>query len=931
MRTTSKFIGRLAASVALSAIVPGVAFAQDEAAASAEAPGDAPADDTIVVTGTLVRGVAPAGASPISVGTEAIEKIGATSVNQVLQTIPQLASFGSLQQPLAASPEVTVNRPNLRNLPGFNNGGGSSTLVMMDGHRMVGVGVASTTPDPDVIPPSVIQRVEIVPDGGSAIYGSDAVAGVMNFITIKRFDGVKVNGSYGFADNYYSYDANVLVGKDWGSGSIFAAYSYAKTDELLGRDRDYIREFPSANYSGTLVRQLNCSAGANFTYGSGTTAVVNRVNPDGSFTVNAANDCDGSDYATVFPESKRHSVFAGLTQQLDDSTSIEIRGYYTKRSTHIQNGGFGYQYSYSAQQGTPAPAPYNTAAITADNSQTVYGQLGPNGAATANISIETWGITPTVTKDLDGNFQLRVLGSYGESDNSFISHIVNPDAVNRAVSLGQFNPYRPDLASPTVVGAMTNFENFNHTRQNFYNARAVVDGSLFTMAGGDVKAAVGLEYLKESFHSNFGNSVPGFENSGYVNGGATDVIPSHNRLPRFNLSRNVKSAFGEVIIPFIGADNAFTGFQELRLSLAGRYDDYSDVGSTFNPRIGLTYKPVDWLSIHAAWGKSFNAPSLADAEQAAGSTVFVLPCSAIGLCPPADLVASGQYPAQNGRSNIVAVRGNAPGITPQKATTWSVGFDARPTTGLSFGLNYFAIDFKHIIGLAPFENGATLYRDFDQVINTGFTTQAEIDAIYNLRLQPGNSCGRCFGTPTLANTYAIIDARKNNLGAVKVSGLDFNLNYRGETGFGAVLAGTNGVYTFSVKRSPSEGAPYVETINFNGSRLRVRTNVGVEVGPLSAQAFWNHQSGYSLFPTVGIAGFTQQNRVESFNTIDLALRYEVGGEGWGQDLVFTANVNNVFDAAPPVTIAFDNIAGRRGTTNGNTLGRFVQFGVAKKF
>ena len=553
-----------------------------------------------------------------------------------------------------------------------------------------------------------------------------------------------------------------------------------------------------------------------------------------------------------------------------------------------------------------------------------------DGLATTDIGIETWGITPTITRDLGGNFQLRVLGSYGESDNTGDGRLANPDAVNRAVTLGAFNPYRPTLAAPAVLDAITNFRDFSRTRQNFYNARAVIDGSLFTMAGGDVKAAVGVEYLKEGYRATFGRSVPGFENTGYVNGGATDVIPSHAALPRFNLSRNVKSAFGEVIIPFIGADNAFTGFQELRLSLAGRYDDYSDVGDTFNPRIGLTYKPVDWLSIHAAWGKSFNAPSLADAEKAASSTVFLLPCSAIGLCPPADLVASGQYPAQDGRSNILAVRGNAPGITPQKATTWSVGFDARPTTGLSFGVNYFNIDFKDLIGIAPFENGATLYRDFDQIIDTD-VSQADIDSVYGLRLLPGNSCGRCIGTPTLANTYAVIDARKTNLGAVKVSGLDFNLNYRGETGFGAVLAGTNGVYTFSVKRSPSAGAPYVETINFNNSRLRVRTNLGVEVGPLSAQAFWNHQSGYSLFPTVGIAGFTQQTRVESFNTIDLALRYEVGGEGWGEDLVFTANVNNVFDSAPPVTIAFDNIAGRRGTTNGATLGRFVQFGVSKKF
>ena len=925
---TRSFRRSVIGGVALAALMPAFAMAQESAGAADQA--DAPANEEIVVTGTLVRGVAPPGANPISVSTQAIQNIGATSVNQVLQTVPQLASFGSLQQPLANSPEVAVNRPNLRNLPGFNTSGGSSTLVLMDGHRLVGVGVASTSPDPDVIPPSVIERVEIVPDGGSAIYGSDAVAGVLNFITRKRFDGVKVDASYGFADNYYSWDANIIAGKDWGSGSFFAAYSYSKSDELLGIDRDYIREFPSANYSGVLTRQLTCPGAANFTYGS----VVNRVNSTGvPFTANSVNDCDGSDYATVFPSSQRHSVFAGLTQQLDDNTTIDVRAYFTRRTTQIRNGNYIYQYAYSSQQGNPAPAPYNDPLNAADNSPTVYGSFGPLGAATSDIKISTWGVTPTITRKLGDNFQLRVLYSYGESDSSFITHGVNQDAVNRAVTLGVFDPFRPDLAAPGVLNAFTNFENFNHTIQSFHNVRAVVDGDLVELPGGAVKMAAGVEYMRESFRSNYGNAIPGFENTGYVNGGGNDVIPSLAALPRFNLSRNVTSVFGEVIVPFFGSGNATPGIEQLTLSLAGRYDKYSDFGDTFNPRIGLTYKPFDWLSLRGAWGKSFNAPSLADDDAAAGSTVFVLPCSAIGLCPPADLIANGQYPAQNpGQGNIVAVRGNAPGIQPQTATTWTLGFDARPVTGFSFGVTYFNINFRNIIGLAPFENGATLYRDFGQVINDN-PTQAEIDAIYGLRLLPGNSCGRCFGTPTAANTYAVIDARKNNLGSVKVSGLDFNLNYRYEAGFGALFFGTNGSYTLSNKRSPSAGRPFVEQVNFNNSKLRMRTTAGAEVGPVTGQLVWNHQSGYPLFPTVGVAGFalTPQTMVSSFNTFDLLLRYDMKGEGFGKDLSLRLNINNLFDAAPPTYIAFDNVAGRRGTANGGTLGRFVQFGISKQF
>ena len=163
--------------------------------------------DDIVVTGTLVRGVAPPGASPITADQRYIRSTGATTVAQVLQTIPQLDSFNSLQVPLAQSAEVSTNRPNLRNLPNARTFGGATTLILVDGHRLVGMGNGSTEPDPDVLPPGIIDRVEIVPDGGSAQYGSDAVAGVINFITLRRFNGVRADASYGFADHFWRYDA----------------------------------------------------------------------------------------------------------------------------------------------------------------------------------------------------------------------------------------------------------------------------------------------------------------------------------------------------------------------------------------------------------------------------------------------------------------------------------------------------------------------------------------------------------------------------------------------------------------------------------------------------------------------------------------------------------------------------------------------------
>ena len=173
--------------------------------------------EEVVVTGTFLRGTdAPAGTNVIGVSSEEIRETGATTTAQLLQSIPQFGSFNTLSFPVGAGNTVTTNRPNLRTLPGFNNSGGSTTLVLMDGHRVVGAGITSTSPDPDIVPPGVLQRVEIVPDGGSAVYGSDAVAGVINFITRKRIEGIEVDGHYGVADGYHQADGSFSGGNSMG-------------------------------------------------------------------------------------------------------------------------------------------------------------------------------------------------------------------------------------------------------------------------------------------------------------------------------------------------------------------------------------------------------------------------------------------------------------------------------------------------------------------------------------------------------------------------------------------------------------------------------------------------------------------------------------------------------------------------------------------
>lgn len=928
--------------VALAGLLPALAMAQD--APSADENGGA--KDDIVVTGTLIRGIAPPGANVVSVNAAKIEESGAKSVAQVLQTIPQLGSFGTLVQPDSRSGEVIVNRPNLRSLPGTNTSGGSSTLVMMDGHRMVGVGTASTGPDPDVIPPGVLERIEIVPDGGSAIYGSDAVAGVLNFITIKRFDGVKVAASYGFADSYYQWDGNVTAGKDWGSGSIFASYNYAKTDQLVGRDRDYVREFRGGNGYTTLA----CGPGNLEDARPSGNGYVNRGVvglPYGTGTAPVVQGCDASDFATVYPESERHSVFAGLTQQLDDSLLVELKAYYTNRKTHILSGPNRANVVIAASAGAATQFPGSiTSPFYGANAFSVferpYFTWGANDAQRADVTVETWGVTPVLTKTFgDNGLRLRVMGNYGESTTRFIRSSINGQALNNAIIAGAINPFNlTDAATPNAAAALaqvTNFHDFATARQRLLNARAILDGDLFDLPGGAAKFAVGVEYSREELRSQNGSTVPGFEDSGFA---ASGFIPAVAPLPRYNLGRTVKSAFGELVLPVIGGD----GGPELTVSAAGRYDDYSDFGDTFNPRFGATFKPVEWISIHGAWGKSFNAPSLADSPLATANTLYVLSGNAASAFQAPAVLVPGSYPAYTTGQNIVAIRGNKPGIRPQTATTWTLGVDLQPpfVPGLSLGATYYSIDFKDFIGLPPFENVNQLYSNYGSVITTLSNPTALLAALQEAAAA-ANICSNSTSTiacPTYpnaasaANVYAFFDARKQNVGAAKVSGLDFNLSYRTETGFGAIFAAGNATYTLTSKLRPGSSATYIDQINFDRSRLRSRLTVGADVGKLTASATWSHLQGYDLQFPVGYnnpgAGFVQQTKIGSFNTVDLFFRYDFKGEGFDRDLALTVNVNNVFDQDPPLSI--NTGAGvTPGYANGGTLGRFVQIGVAKKF
>ena len=861
------------------------AFAQDTAKA-------APIDE-VVVTGTFIRGIAPESSQTISVDAVAIEATGATSTVDMLQTVPQLSDFNQLAT-LQATNQVQVNSNfvNLRQLPG-----GGSTLLLMDGRRVAGAGIKSTDPDPDFLPPSVIERVEVVLDGGSAIYGADAVGGVVNFITRRRFDGVQLDARYGVGDEYEQYDANAMVGTDWGSGSAYVALNYAYHDSIYGRDRDFVQRL---NWTTGQKLDLQCVPG-NVTIGG--TALYGLP----GLTPNAPNRCDLSDARTYYTDDERTSAFASLSQNIGERIVVDLTGYYTERDREEDLGTRTGTASISPTiPGTTFPNSIyrSTGDANAGRAQSVAINFGPvfGYHTPSTYALDVYGVSPTLTWEISDAWQLRALVDYSHGEAETDESAINATALGTGVAIGTINPYDLAASQPAALAAAGNWHIFGQSENELANARAVVDGPLFGMPGGDLRAAVGVEYIHERYRARAGSTVPGTEDATLPFGGG---------------ERDVYAAFLEVNIPIVGENNSMTGIHSLTASISGRYDDYSDFGETFNPKLGVNYKPVEWLNLRANWGEAFTAPTLATSA-AIDTSILVLPAAILvnPFVPPPTGVQVQEVTAQGGVSNLL----------PQEATTWSVGadIDLPFAPGLSLSLSYYNVEIEQLIGLTPVF-AAEFYQNYPEFF-VMFPTQAQVEA-FAATIPGGTAAIANVFRPGASLVYALIDGRRRNLGETKVEGMDLSAHYVTQTDFGSIFANLDSSYRLSRKNAPKTGTAFGPDVSNEAPQLRLATTLGTTIGNLTAQATYRYLDGFDIAPT---SGNNFQSSVASFETVDLFFKYDFDGSGLLGGVSLTANVNNALDEEPSTYQGIFSVVSD-GYANGGTVGRLYQIGVRVNF
>lgn len=916
----------------------------------------------IVVTGTNIRGVAPVGSNLISVARQDIDETSAQTVQQILRTAPAITGLGATPQ--GGNPGNSYYAPTIH---GLGSSSSNSTLVLVDGHRISPGSQQQTLTDPNIIPPIALERVEVLAEGASSTYGSDAVAGVVNFITRRSYDGLMVTGQAGFGDDYRTYNAGVLWGTRWDTGSVMLAYNYSRRSALAYSDRNFLNR-DHRSQGGTNFGTFFCSPATLQPQGVGT--IYLSAASDAAVANTSENaPCQKTAAGEIFPREVRNNAMLKIRQDVGDDLTLGLDAAYSRVNNRqaIARGTLTTTVFRTGPQANPfyTNPPGIAAGTAAGDSQQVRWDadelLGP-GATSFNNATDYY-VSGTLEYRLGDNFRITGLGLFGRED-SFVGDqgrlcvscanlalngttnsggdptkpsipgtttIVTGFPLNPGNALDVWNPMGSNRTSDAVLAKLTD----NTTQSRWYYSmsqfRLGTDGKLFDLPGGSVRVAIGGEYVHYGLDIN--RTRPN-------NTGPSSTGSEFFHLP---LERNVESAFGELLMPIIGAGNALPFVQSLNLSLSARYDHYSGIGSTTNPHVALDWEVVDGLKLRGNYSRSFVAPQLTSVgDQSRGGLTSFSGYGASNqtlIVPIANFPLASQIPGVtcNGTTctvgssvNGVAINGGPADPQPGKGISWSIGVDFAPHFMPGFRASMTLFNNKlinQITGTSASNaiNSAALNSNLQFFPNGA--TQADIAAVAGDF--PQNSV---IGSPV----YYILSVRQQNVLNLDIQGIDASANYDVPTDrAGTFHIGGSITYFTRFDQSLKGGSTFsvLNTTGFNNTfpsiQTQARGNIGWDIGDISANAFVNFIGGYrnwsgsTVDPLISENGIPVKggDHVAATALVDLNVAYTLHGGGIDGSQVFL-DVTNLFDREP----SFYNNANGYDPYSGNVIGRVVTLG-----
>lgn len=936
--------------------------------------GDQPQQlQSIEVTGSRIKQTEIETQSPVlTIDRKMIERTGLQTVGDILQQLTasgkalnaKFNSSGNFGFPSdgggigAGSAQV-----DLRNL------GSKRVLVLVDGIRWVNESSASGvggSADLNTIPVSIIDRIEILEDGASAIYGSDAIAGVINIITRKTFDGAEVSGYFG---RYSGYGGDTKQGSltIGGSGENFSAVmnaSYFKQDRISsgkwwasavpepyaglaagssgipqGRFTFCDPARPITSYGGCDPGQENWY---DVTLNGGTTVPVWDPADPSSGTYHDFSRADRFNFAPfnlLLTPNERKAIYANVTYKFSDTTQLHLRALYNNRT--------------SANQAAPEPifvGPYagtggiaDTIFISHANPYNPFGiDLDPSsnlgwitkrpievGPRIFNQAVDTW----YVNAGLDGEWNLgrglswnaNVVHSENKADQTFyngfnLSHLAlglgDPAvcaAVPNCVPVDLFGGQARPMTAQMIDWIRAT--QVDRSKQKLDLASFNVSGDLFNIIDSRAVAfAAGVEYRRY-----FGSFDPDpLRQSGDSQDSQAAAVAAAYHVSEF---------YGEFNIPVLDS---------LDLSAAGRYSDYSTFGGETTGKVGFRWQPsADWL-FRGSYSTGFRAPTIGELH---GLTQFGAsltdPCGTTGSPGPAGpeyvagCLAQGVPPTfEQANTQITTITGGNPNLKPEKSRSWQVGTVYSPswaeglagTQKLDFALTYYHHKISDAIGARDIQ--ALL----DDCVRSGGVDPTLCSAFTR---QPGGN----LNPP---------DNKLTNLGTIRTDGMDVKINWTSdEFSFGHLRASLQATWVHEYKEvdaygSVSNRAVGIETDNGSIPKWQVNTQLGWSRDDWSVN--WNVRYLHSVKEYCSAAAVTGPNipgcesasKVHSLGDV----YYHDVQVGWAnaigvRNLSLEAGINNLFNKQPPVCFSCTLNGYDAGTYD--LPGRFAYVQASYKF
>lgn len=903
-----------ALAIAAAVAAPQTAFAQA-----------AGADDQIIVTGSFIKRQNQADLpSPLqTVGAQNIADIGAQNIADITQTLT--INTGAQNNPDAFTQNATTGTSNI-NLRGLGVG---STLVLLNGKRQVlsgaptndGINFVDTS---SLVPMIAIDRVEILKDGASALYGSDAVAGVANFITRENYDGILLSGNYTSHQsqgNYNEFNIQGLVGKDFGRGSVMVAASYIDRSALTTAERRLSRPQDDTSSLGNPGAFFTTAAGVPVPLvPAGTPLIDPGCAAAGGFPLQASPTApppssgigfcgfDFGDFFNLVPEEQR---FVGIARaEFDVSENINWSTEFSYADTEAVRGNsptfpflqLGSAVIPSSAFG-PAANPFN---VFGDTTLLFFGRASGNGGdVSPNLTTsQTWRVSTSVGGDIgSGAWEL----SFTRANNEFVVSTedtvtdrfqcglsgfnslpavagltggtdctsANPDLTTGGISIPSvgtfFNPFSTSFTTSPNDPALLDYVIGTQIR-TYESDLTVIEGyvsqELIQLPAGPLSVAIGGQYRD--------NDLSQTVDELSLNDGFAFLVGGRN----FDGSQDVYGVFGEASIPLA---------EWAELQLAVRHESYGEEegGSTTDPKIALLLRPHETLSLRGSFSTSFRAPS-----------VFQQFGEATTLQQVSDPLNGTAFVAVR----TLAPAGTARPILPEESEAFNVGGSWRPLEGLQIDVDYFNFDFSNVI--------------------IATSPQAILDA------DPNDAA--IIRAPSATNDGVILQINNDfvNASSVKTSGLDFSARYEIEAGIGTITPSFDGTYILNYDLiDPQAGTVDGEGVrnftNFGSPTPQLRFNAGINWrnGAHSANVFLRHIGGYDDDQN-GLAAIESDTRVDVQYSLNI-------GEYMGRDQV-TA-----------ITIGARNITGETAPqvfTNGgfdsrvhDPRGALLYFGVDLEF